>query len=322
MPSVYVQCRTQAFNQGSVVDGVFVSLHNKDTGALISSGTSGAGAQPSGTVFLGDRAVASYEIRVTPPSGTTLQAASIQLIEVVAVIDPQYFDVLMDTSALPPAQDDLLCRCSGHFVDSSGQPAGHVTIRFSEKSLPSLLYYDAQNRDVGVIPSTVSVRTDAAGYASIDLIRDRTYSVALEGFTNVEWDVVVPDLSASPLPDVLFPVVDSVQYTYNNALLDVDSPAITIEVGAEAVLSVETVFRSGLRSGGLTAVALESQDTDSQYVSTTYDGVGTLTIAAEAITVTPITIEVSRVEPKSKYGVSITPEPVVRGQLSVTVVAA
>jgi hypothetical protein len=322
MPSVYVQCRTQAFNLGSVVDGVYVSLHNVATGALISSGTSGAGGQPAGTVFLGDRDAATYELRITPPAGTVLQDASIQTATVVANIDPQYFDVLMDTSALPSALDERLCRCSGYFVDSFGNPATELTIRLSEKSLPSLLHYSGQDKTVGLIPKAGTVRTNSSGYAAVDLVRGHTYSVVLEGFTNSEWDVVAPDLSAAPLPDVLFPVVDSIQYTYNNALLDVDNPALSIVVGAEASVGVETVFRSGLRVGGLTAMSLESQDVDSQFVVVAYDAVGTLTITAGAVTAQPVIIEVSRVEPETGYGIGITPTPSVRGQLAITVIAA
>ena len=319
MPEIYVQCRTKPFNEGSVVDGVVVTLNDANTGALIATATSGDGAQPDGTSFLGDRAAGTYEIRLSPPAGTILQGASIQKIEVVAAPATQYFDVYMDPSTLPTAPDANFCRCSGHFVDGTGQAARNVTIRLLDSGTPQLLYNSAQDKATVVIPKTISVKTDAAGYASVDLVKGQNYSVFLEGYDNTSWTVQVPDASAAPLADVVLPVVDGVEYTYNNVLLDVNNPAISLNVGEEAEVGLETVFRSGVRVKGLTAVSLESKDSDQDFFSVSLEETS-LKIKATAVTAAT-NIEVSRVEPEDGYGTEIFPEPTLRGKLAVTVVA-
>ena len=319
MPGVYVQCRTQPFDQGTVVDGVVVTLNDLNTGALIATATSGDGAQPDGTAFLGERAAGTYEIRLSPPSGTILQGASIQQITVVAAPATQYFDVYMSPSSLPVAPDSNFCRCSGHFVDGTGKALSNVTIRLSDNGTPQLLYNSGQDRTTIVIPRTISITTDSNGYASVDLIKGQNYSVFLEGYEDTSWVVQVPELSAAPLPDVILPVVDGVEYTYNNALLDVNNPSISLNVGAEVAVGVDTVFRRGIRVKGLTAVSLKSKDSDKDFFSVSLEATS-LKIKATAATAA-VDVEVTRVEPEDGYGIEIFPEPTLRGTLAVTVVA-
>ncbi len=324
MSDVYIHCRTLLFPAGNPVDGVLVSIHPSGGGAALASGTTGAPPNVAGSVFLGDRAAGDYEIHVTPPLGAaTVPDGSLQTITVTPVVPPapdpdQIFDVLIDVSALPNATDIHFCRCSGTFMDPQGKPVKQLTINISENTIPELAYYAATNTANAIIPKTQIIRTDSAGHASVDLLRGATYQVYMEGFENLSRSIKVPDLAASSLPDVIFPVVDGVEYTVNDVLLlPVDQPVLNLGVGQQAVLSLETVHRSGLRVDGLVAVTLTSDDVGGQFITLSYLDSNTLEVTAVAAG-NPL-LEVARIAPEEGMGISTVPEPVLRGTLSVVV---
>jgi len=121
------------------------------------------------------------------------------------------------------------------------------------------------------------------------------------------------------LPDVIFPVVDGVEYTKDNALLvPLDNPVLNMGVGQQAVLSLETVHRSGLRVEGLVAVTLTSDDVGGLIIGLSYSDSNTLVVTA--IGAGTATLEAARIAPEEGMGISIDPEPVLRGTLSVIVV--
>jgi len=204
-------------------------------------------------------------------------------------------------------------------MDPYGKPIKQLSIFFSEETLPELAYYAASNTANAVIPKSQVIRTDGAGYASVDLLRGATYQVYLEGFENLSRTIKVPDLTASLLPDVIFPVVDGVEYTKDNALLvPLDNPVLNMGVGQQAVLSLETVHRSGLRVEGLVAVTLTSDDVGGLIIGLSYSDSNTLVVTA--IGAGTATLEAARIAPEEGMGISIDPEPVLRGTLSVIVV--
>tara|TARA_B000000460_G_scaffold233398_1_gene193073 strand:- start:8601 stop:9404 length:804 start_codon:yes stop_codon:yes gene_type:complete len=261
----------------------------------------------------------TYEIRVTPPLGAAVVTnGNLHSIEVDAVLDPQVFDVLIDVSALPNASDANFCRCSGTFMDAHGKPVDQLSVHFSEASIPVLSYYSGTNTTNVVVPKSQVVRTNSAGYGTVDLIRGATYQVYMEGFGNLSRKIEVPDLAAAPLPDVIFPVVDGVEYTTGGSLLTpLDLPTLSLSVGGQAALSLETVHRSGVRVEGLVAVSLTSDDDAEAIAGLAYTETNVLTISA--IGAGTATITVAHVEPEEGEGISIFPQPVLRGTLSVIV---
>lgn len=322
MPTVLVHCRTTPFGDpgSAMVDGVVVSLHPSGGGVAIATGTTGAGPNPAGSVDLGDHPAATYEIRVTPPLGAaSVIEGNLHSAVVDAVTDPQVFDVLIDVSALPTATDDHFCRCSGTFMDSYGRPVDQLSIHFSEDDLPELAYYSGTNTTNAIIPKSLVIRTDSAGYATVDLLRGATYKVYMEGYENLSRKIEIPDLAASPLPDVIFPVVDGVEYTDTNTdslLVPLDLPVVNLGLGQEAVLSMETVHRSGLRVEGLVAVTLTSDDVGGTIVNLITDS-NTLTISAVGVGIA--TLLVAQEAPDEDMGITMSPQPVLRGALSVVV---
>ncbi len=316
MPIVEVHCRTAPFDGGEPVEDVFVSVHPAGGGAALASGTTGAAPNQSGSVSLGVLAEGDYEIHITPSVPATLQGGSLQSIQVSGE-DINVFDVLVDTSGLEPAPDAHFCRCSGTFKDPYGKAIAYLKIHVSECSLPQLIYYEASDSTQAIIPKSRVIVSDESGFASVDLLRGQTYSVYMEGFENLSRTVEVPDLAASPLPDVLFPVVTSIEYTHpTDGILNVQSPATSMVVGETLTLSVESVHRSGVRVEGLVSVSLDLDD-DSQDLLDVQLLSGDLQITALEAGVASFSS--SRNSPKQGEGVRSQPAPSLSGDLSVTI---
>ena len=313
--NVYVQCRTLPFDQGVVVDDVYVSIHPDGGGLPLAAGYSGQGGNPAGTVFLGNLPAATYEIHITPAIPAVISEGSQQSITVVAAIDNQVFDVLLTVTALDTATDPHLCRCSGTFIDLYGQAYSDLAIRFSEEDVPDLLYYSGNTRTKAVVPKSLYLRTDEDGFASVDLVRDACYHVYMEGYEHLSRIIQAPSLSSSNLPDVVFPTTYAVVYSASGVPLDEDAPTVTLAAGATVDLDVETVFRSGLRVSGFIEVLRTVLDRAVAIVDET--GTGVIRVTGIAMGSTQMTV--AREAPATGYGISMAEQPALKGSLSVTV---
>jgi len=307
MAQAYVNTRSAAYPGGVAVPGVHVSLHSN---VVLASGSTDA----QGMLLLGNVSAGTYELRITPPAGSLPVAGSRQSITVSAN-DPAtiVFDVLIDQSVVTPPTDSRLCRCWGVFKDPSGRPYRDVTLTFNERVVPQLLRDTVTDVSTAVLPKYISVITDANGYASVDLIRDAQYSAMVGPLANTVIDIIVPNLPTASLPDVLFVVVDRVEYKLNNnTLTPTSAPALAVQNGSTTTLSMQTVYRSGYRVDGLSRVSLFVQDDDIIKVSLTTDG----NLAIQAIAPGSAVIEVRRSETQEK---TIYPEPNPKGSITVTV---
>ncbi len=312
MAQTYVSFRTALFPGGDPISGVYVALYDSTGTNLQTSATSGA----DGRVFLGDIAEATYELRITAPAPAKVQKGTLQQIVVQGAGD-QVFDVVIDTSSLSESGKADVCRCSGVFVDPYGDPVRDVSLYFSEELIPTLLYTAADNKTKAVVPRKLVTKTDASGFASVDLIQDASYNVYMEGFENISRIIKVPKLTTSSLPDVLFPVVDRVEYELSNVILaPASAPTVTVNVGTKTTLDTYTVFRSGVREKGLNDVNFDQTNTDKDIVSVSLTDGG---ILLEALAVGSTSIEVKRIVPGTGTGVTIYPSTEARGTLHVTV---
>jgi hypothetical protein len=302
MPNVYVAALTA---QSAYVNNVFFAAYSGDT--LVASGTT-AGDAP---LFLGTLAAGVYKVLITPPAWCVVELGRQQSLTVSGSTD-NIFDVLVTQVSLGVPTDDHLCRCAGAFVDSFGRPLAQVTLNFSEKTLPALLFYNS-GVTKAVLPAGVTVHTDRYGKAVVDLLRGAVYSVVLTGYENLARDVTIPDLSAASLPDVLFPTVAGVTYAENGVPLGA-SPSVSMLVGDTLTLTLASVYRSGLTAPGLVDVTMASADTDLLVISLTADS-----ITLQAIAAGTTTVEVTRSEAQETKGVSIQPIPALYGTLSVTI---
>jgi hypothetical protein len=139
-----------------------------------------------------------------------------------AIQSPQYVDVfsppaLAPTAAnnfvvtasmftLPAATNPRLCRASGYVWGPDGRVRPGVDMHFIPCFRP--LVVDGY----GVLGERVSVRSDSAGYASVDLFRSGIYQVTIESHENVPRIVYVPDRSSVNLFNLLFPIIVNVTY--------------------------------------------------------------------------------------------------------------
>lgn len=106
---------------------------------------------------------------------------------------------------LPVATDVLFCRCSGFFIDAGGRPLNDLMIRFVNKFDPIIVGSRA-------VLGTVEIRTDATGYAVVDLIRGGDYTAQVSGLQDENLRILVPDQTSINLIDLLFPVVSSITF--------------------------------------------------------------------------------------------------------------
>lgn len=104
----------------------------------------------------------------------------------------------------PIANDPRLCRASGFFRDITGAPQPNLDIHIIGAFSPILL------EGAGVLSERRALRTDAEGFACVDLIRCALYTATIQGFEDTQRDISVPDLPSANLPDLLFPVVKEV----------------------------------------------------------------------------------------------------------------
>ena len=316
MPIVEVHCRTAPFDGGEPLNDVFVSVHPSGGGAALASGTTGVAPNQEGSVSLGVLEAGTYEIHVTPALPATLQGGSLQEIEVSGE-DINVFDVLVDTTGLEPATDNHFCRCSGTFKDPYGKPVPTLRIHISESSLPQLRHYSGTDTTHAVVPKSLVVSTNKDGFASVDLLRGQEYSIYMEGYENISREIIVPDLAAAPLPDVLFPMVTSIEFTHpESGLLTVATPTMTMSVGDEVKLGIESVHRSGVRVEGLVSVSLDLDEGSEDVISVKLSG-GEMTITALSAGTASFTS--SRNSPEEGSGVRSAPVISLVGDLSVTV---
>lgn len=318
MADVYVHCRTELDGGGDPLSDVKVSLHLPDTYASITSGLT----DENGVVFLGDQGVSEYEIHITPPQGATITKGNLQKIEVKDA-DPHVFDVVVSTSSLATSDDPNMCRCSGYFMDPYGVPYRDLTIRFSEAEtgLPNLIYYSGSNRSHLLVPRVRTIKTDSDGFASIDLLREKFYGIYMEGYENISREILIPDSASASLPDVIFPVVDGVEYTavdvpgvISGTVLNYNTPVLTLSVDQKAEFTIKTAYRSNLKLDGALDVLLSSSNSDVISISLTDN-----TLVVEALSEGTAEVEVARVKPGTGSGIGISPEPAIRGALGVTV---
>lgn len=312
MPDVIINARTAAFPGGAVVASVDVRLFNASL-VQVASGVTDA----NGNALMGTHAAGDYEVRVFPPA-PNLAADTVQNIVVPNAVPDQYFDVYVLDGALPSATDTTLCRCSGYFKDNFGRPIDSLSIQFNEGTPPQLLHYVASDTAHAVIPRRTTVTTDENGYAIVDLIRGAEYEVFIGGLTNVSRNILVPDLLASSLPDVIYPYVDRVEYKYlGSTLTPVAAPTLAIDVGVTKSLEITTVFRSGLRVDGLADVTMTSEDEAVFTLSSS----GSTTVDVTGVAVGNADIVLARTPPEGDCGITISPAVGLRGELAVTVSA-
>lgn len=157
----------------------------------------------SGEVSATLNAPATYAVRcykdkvaIRQPQSLTLQSASLD----------NHFLVRGHVHAPPVALSTRMCCCSGFFRQPDNSPAVGHDIHFIPKFDPLLLEGNA------MLTERVRIRTDATGYAQVELVRFGQYEVTVEGLEDQQRVITIPDASSVNLPDLLFAVVASIDF--------------------------------------------------------------------------------------------------------------
>lgn len=166
------------------------------------------------------------------PDGATYQARFFKFS--VSFINPQLFAVPSGQSAAfniaaelvtPPVPNDpRLCTAFGFFRDTTGAPQRNADIQFIARFNPTLV--DGS----GVLKERKRIRSDKDGYCQVNLFRNAHYDCTIAGEEDIVRKIRVPDQPNVNLPDLIFPVVESVVTT--------PPGPFTISVGQELMIGL------------------------------------------------------------------------------------
>lgn len=107
----------------------------------------------------------------------------------------------------PEAVHPRLCRCSGFFRNLDNSAAREHAIHVNTVFDPLLFEGNA------MLTERLMQRTNEAGYVEFDLVRNGQYTVTVEGFEDTLRVITIPDAPSANLPDLIFAVVDHVEFT-------------------------------------------------------------------------------------------------------------
>lgn len=197
-------------------------------GQLYRQGTSDA----DGVVLFDDIPVGLHTAIVGLPYRPGYAISNPYALLVVADENVQFDFVLH--RAVEPTGNTWVCVCSGYFFDAAGELVDDASIRFRPVGVANVM------GPSGILGKEIGCPV-IRGYAEISLLRGAAYRVDIPWFRPDNWQVTVPDKISANLPDVLFPVLYSVEY----------SPAsLSMEVGDTVKIDVTAVYKSGLRATG------------------------------------------------------------------------
>ena len=221
------------------VEGAHISLYEHG-GAFVTSGTTAA----DGRLFLGNRDVGVYELRVTTPTGMRVLRSSSRLSATVAAGDTDLvFGVVLDDRGLQESTDANYCLCSGMVQRIDGLPAFGMTYKLSAGDAVYDLVGSATSPVIS-LSTDVTIRVNEDGLGTAMLQRGGTYILYAPDEDTCGRLVTVPDELSADLAHVLYP---SLHYVDLDAGAGVLNPAtLALAVDAEQDLTATYVFRSGL----------------------------------------------------------------------------
>ncbi len=187
------------------VEGVLVRVFSEDGSTFFTESTTDVAGRVGFTLF-----TQKYSLRFNKFQVSFSQPQVFEVLEGTGggpPSTPNEFDVEAEVVTPPVATDPRLCRASGHFRDITGAPHRFLDIIFIGAFAPVLL------EGAGVLSERRAIKTDEEGFACIDLIRCAIYRMTVEGYEDIQREVRVPDTPSVNLPDLLFPVVQSVSFS-------------------------------------------------------------------------------------------------------------
>jgi len=303
---------------GDPITGVLVRAYDAAGATLITQQvTSLVGGEAVAELTLdGDNPAISYTIRMSK-NGVAFDGSlgdsskSPQLITVQSPpVQANAFLVVGETFSRPVATDPRLCRCSGFFLDISGRPLPNLQLTLVNEFSPSVVDGRA------VMSSELRFSTDKEGYVELDLYRNGIYVAWVpgvearedtEGTTAIAFPrrVIVPDQNSANLPDLLFPVVQAVDFGVASiSVAPLEQATLTPEVTAsdgrvligaaleDVIYSVDDLSIAGI-STSATKVYIVGVTSGTTQLRAVRKDLSVVKIPAQPIAGQPVTITVS-----------------------------
>lgn len=146
----------------------------------------------------------TYQVRFFKEKFSIQQPSSFSVMEAPT---PNNFVKRGHVYAPPEAVHPRLCRCSGFFKNLDNSPARQHAVHVVSVFDPILFEGNS------MLTETLLQRSDDTGYVQFDLVRFGQYEVTVEGFEDSQRVITIPDAPAANLPDLMFSVVDHVEFS-------------------------------------------------------------------------------------------------------------
>lgn len=223
------------------ISGVVVQIYT-ELGLLVTSGTTDGDGVMAFLLVDGTYNVLFYKF------GVSILPRQPQQIVVDTLAVSNNFLVTGHVATLPESPDPLRCRISGYLLGADGLPTQDQRISFSP--CPDISVVQSSSSLVS-IQSQIEVSPDSRGYFQFDLIRGMRYRGCLLGVTSFPQlgidpavlEIIVPDLPALLLPNLLFPVPVLVEFSP-------DTISIPLASGPDGEATLGTIhYSDGSASG-------------------------------------------------------------------------
>lgn len=245
--------------------GAVVNVYDASTLVFITSGTTDGLGQAS---FLLPGAISpgtNYELRFFKSGVIFQNPQAIAVIDPPANPDTNDFDVSGTVVVDAVATDPRMCRCTGQFINFSGQPVANTLVRVlaiqgsggltdpPDSPLPPqwiaiqpplppnyLTGFQVPKVLDGKMVSVQAMefRTDVNGRVSFDLARLGMFYVTFAGEEDHIWCINVPDRSSANLVNLIHP--EPVSLTWDPT--DAPGNAVSVAVGASASVKFSVLF--------------------------------------------------------------------------------
>lgn len=211
------------------IENVLVRIFDETGVTFITSGLTNASGYFQFDI-LGAATPIRYQVRCSKIGNAFLNPEYIDVYDPLPPRTLNSFNIYGNIFDVENALNPRMCRASGIFVDPGGRPVPDLVITFANLFDPVIVDY------VG-IATKVEVRTDSRGYAAVELFRTGKYVATVSGMQDESLQILVPDLPGTRLLDLLYPVVEEVEFT--------PAGPWSLAAGAQVTLAVVVRASSG-----------------------------------------------------------------------------
>lgn len=187
------------------IPGVGVRIFDETGASLLTTGTTDLAGKFQFDILGSDPAI-RYQARFWKSGCSFSNPEYVDVYDPLPPLTANKFNVYGTVHTLAPARDPLYCKASGYFVYPNGRPVVDAMIRFENLFNPVMV------GGLGVI-GPIELRTDANGYAEVDLARNGEYQAIVSGMQDEYLRILVPDRDSVSLIDLLWPVVAQVTFS-------------------------------------------------------------------------------------------------------------